>query len=155
PALAEAAPLLLDAFGDESRRVRAGMTQLFRPKRGPAGVRAAAIVPLPGRDLVPLGLVVAMWGTPKRRISEPTRQSAELLSEEAGRMFERLREKAALAYDAQTDPLTELANRRTFTRALETMQPGDALVIVDLDHFKEVNDRFGHPEGDRTLRDLA
>src|SRR5262249_62231324 len=73
PALAEAAPLLLDAFGEDPPRVRAGMTQLFKPKPGPGGVRAAAIMPLPGRDLAPVGLVVAMWSSSKHRISEPVR----------------------------------------------------------------------------------
>jgi diguanylate cyclase (GGDEF)-like protein len=70
-------------------------------------------------------------------------------------MFRRLREAAALAHDAHTDPLTELANRRTFARALDTLQPEDALVIVDLDHFKAVNDEHGHQAGDQTLRALA
>jgi len=70
-------------------------------------------------------------------------------------MFQRLQATAALAHEADTDPLTELANRRTFSRALRTIRPGDAIVIVDLDYFKSVNDRFGHDVGDDTLRSLA
>jgi diguanylate cyclase (GGDEF)-like protein len=70
-------------------------------------------------------------------------------------MLTRLHQTAVLTRDAETDPLTQLANRRTYNRALATLQPGDAIVIVDLDHFKNVNDQYGHDEGDRTLRMLA
>ena len=155
PALADVAPLLVDAFGDEQRSL-AAQTRFLVLKRSRAAVRAAAIVPLPnGAGASPIGVNIAMWGTPRRRLNCPARQAAELLSEEAGRMFARLRDSAALAHDAHTDPLTQLANRRTFTRALQTLQPGDALVIVDLDHFKAVNDRYGHEAGDETLRALA
>jgi diguanylate cyclase (GGDEF)-like protein len=154
PSLAETAPLLMDLFDCEGTR-SLDATRFVSLDRTRSPLRAAAIVPLPGVDTAPIGLVVAMWGTPRTRLRAPARQAAELLSEEAGRMFRRLRTTAALAHDAETDPLTDLANRRTFTRALDTLQPGDALVIVDLDHFKEVNDRHGHQAGDATLRALA
>ena len=59
---------------------------------------------------------------------------------------------------AHRDPLTGLANRRAFDAALETAivaaEPF-ALVFIDLDRFKAVNDRFGHPVGDRVLREIA
>jgi diguanylate cyclase (GGDEF)-like protein/putative nucleotidyltransferase with HDIG domain len=63
-----------------------------------------------------------------------------------------------LADAARTDPLTGLLNRRGFEEAfeleLERARRGDgklSVVIGDLDHFKHVNDRFGHHEGDRAL----
>ncbi len=63
---------------------------------------------------------------------------------------------------AETDPLTGLANRRAFEARLEAevlhaRRTGAPLsvAVLDLDHFKEVNDRHGHEEGDRTLRTLA
>jgi diguanylate cyclase (GGDEF)-like protein len=63
---------------------------------------------------------------------------------------------------AETDPLTGLANRRVFERALEreiarssrTGQPV-SLLMLDADHFKQYNDRFGHRAGDDLLQSLA
>lgn len=63
---------------------------------------------------------------------------------------------------AELDALTGLANRRRFDRALaqewrraqRERQPL-ALVIVDVDHFKRYNDRYGHPAGDMCLRRVA
>ena len=57
-------------------------------------------------------------------------------------------------YMAHHDPLTGLANRVLFQRELEmTAASGEplAVLLVDLDHFKEVNDTLGHPVGDRVL----
>jgi diguanylate cyclase (GGDEF)-like protein len=63
---------------------------------------------------------------------------------------------------ASTDPLTGIANRRGFFEEAERLmrkqawknQPVTALVF-DLDHFKSINDRFGHAVGDETLRLFA
>jgi diguanylate cyclase (GGDEF)-like protein len=63
---------------------------------------------------------------------------------------------------ASTDALTKIANRRTFdqvlARALERARRRKgalSLIIADIDHFKDVNDEYGHQAGDRLLRELA
>jgi len=53
------------------------------------------------------------------------------------------------------DDLTGLGNRRSIRAALESMRPPALLVLIDLDHFKEVNDRYGHPAGDTILTRFA
>lgn len=73
--------------------------------------------------------------------------------------IERLEAKRALAYQASHDGLTELPNRAAFLSALEAASlPGGtafAVVTIDLDGFKPVNDRYGHHVGDALLRDVA
>lgn len=64
-----------------------------------------------------------------------------------------LRERALqLAEDAAVDPLTGLANRRAMGRALGRAARGDVVVMLDLDHFKALNDGQGHEAGDEVLR---
>lgn len=59
---------------------------------------------------------------------------------------------------ALTDPLTGLLNRRGFAgEASKTLASASAtaLLVFDLDHFKQLNDRFGHPAGDQALKIFA
>ncbi|MGM9321586.1 diguanylate cyclase domain-containing protein, partial [Deinococcus aquaticus] len=53
------------------------------------------------------------------------------------------------------DPLTGLNNRRQFDLDLKKLQAGQHLVALDVDFFKQVNDRLGHAGGDRVLREVA
>lgn len=75
---------------------------------------------------------------------------------------ERSRAQALLAFHAQHDPLTELPNRVLFFERLQEFldeaAPGRAnvaLLLVDLDHFKNINDTLGHPLGDVLLQQVA
>jgi diguanylate cyclase (GGDEF)-like protein len=60
-----------------------------------------------------------------------------------------------LVHEASTDPLTGLGNRRDLGRELLALRPEDAVVLLDLDHFKLLNDRYGHSAGDKVLSDLG
>lgn len=68
-----------------------------------------------------------------------------------------------LQHFAMTDALTALPNRRSFMkeldRAIERAQAKPdrtlSLAIFDIDHFKRINDRFGHPAGDAVIKDVG
>ncbi|WP_111413507.1 bifunctional diguanylate cyclase/phosphodiesterase [Billgrantia lactosivorans] len=71
---------------------------------------------------------------------------------------ERKLAEARLTWLAERDPLTELYNRRYFQEALgQVMRRGrcGAVLLLDLDHFKDVNELSGHHTGDRLLRMVA
>lgn len=75
---------------------------------------------------------------------------------------ERRREEARLSWEATHDSLTQLLNRRAFITSLNKCLDDAALqdirsvlILIDLDHFKPVNDKGGHLLGDELLRGLA
>lgn len=86
-----------------------------------------------------------------------------VLSMTSGRVEAELREaRDALRQLAETDALTGVSNRRHFLEqaqaALGEAREGGrkvSLIMLDLDHFKEINDTYGHQAGDVVLRDVA
>lgn len=92
--------------------------------------------------IVPVGILAA------EAIAKNTR-AAELAVQERQIAVEQL-ERANL-----TDDLTGLGNRRAGNQMLDSLVPGDAVAVLDLDHFKKVNDAYGHARGDEVLHQLG
>lgn len=74
----------------------------------------------------------------------------------------RVNKEQALVYAATHDKLTGLYNRRHGEKLLneaylyaQAQQEPLSLLVCDIDHFKQINDRFGHPAGDRALHNVA
>jgi diguanylate cyclase (GGDEF)-like protein len=159
-------------FADVARRRRADLLgqpllALLDPAQAGANVAALAHAiraQVPFRDLVvpvPLGRDLRWWalsGTPKQ-----DETGAFTGFRGVGRdVTEVRRSQERIAQLARFDPLTGLANRSLFREQLEdvverTVQSGRsaALLFVDLDRFKAVNDGFGHAAGDLLLRQVA
>ena len=79
----------------------------------------------------------------------------ELLGAQIGAKLDALREADGLRKSSHTDPLTKVGNRRWADELIRRTQPGDAVLLADLDHFKRVNDSFGHQVGDIILHKFA
>ena len=103
------------------------------------------------RFLVPMaavtvsGILIDRLNVQRNRLAEELRDTLTILEEQA-----------------RTDPVTRLPNRREFTRQLNrelarARRAGHvaAVLMIDLDRFKDFNDTQGHPAGDRLLRDVA
>lgn len=108
-----------------------------------------------------LGTIAVVDSKP-RALTETQRAVLKDLSTLVVSALENRRRALLLARLALTDHLTELANRAQFERALETemahaRRSGEpfTLMYLDLDGFKDVNDRFGHAAGDEVLREGA
>ena len=93
---------------------------------------------------------------------DQSRELALWLGSQASIALENVRLHRLVARQASTDGLTELANRREFEDSLaneisraERFGGTLALILADLDNFKQVNDRFGHQAGDEVLRSFA
>ncbi|MDX8153758.1 diguanylate cyclase [Patulibacter brassicae] len=116
---------------------------------------------------VPMGSEAGIRGfVAVARRGEPfTAADAEVvayLSGQAAVSLENVGRHEEAEREALTDPLTGLANRRRFDELLRTavdraQRDGQplSLLVIDLDHFKSINDRFGHQTGDAVLREVA
>ncbi|PTM35370.1 hypothetical protein DA103_16395 [Enterobacter cloacae] len=92
----------------------------------------------------------------------PSRAYLELMAEALGLALANQRLRDALLEKALFDPLTGLRNRHHLEDTLQTqmtqaMRNGEPLscMMIDIDHFKSINDRFGHEAGDQVIKSVA
>ncbi len=83
------------------------------------------------------------------------RRLIDLIANRVGVGLERTRLMAETRYLADHDATTGLLNRTGGMRRLETVAVPAALVMVDIDHFKQINDEHGHVRGDQVLERFA
>jgi diguanylate cyclase (GGDEF)-like protein len=115
------------------------------PLRSPVGVVGAIVLSRRDREAWP----------------ESARRLVRGAATETAIALERASSQREVAASASTDPLTGLPNRRYFDEYSELLtkrrRSGDAIAVlmIDIDKFKGLNDAYGHPIGDRVLRSVA
>jgi diguanylate cyclase (GGDEF)-like protein len=124
-------------------------------------VRSAHFQPI-FRDGRSLGVLVVYWRTLRCALEDRTRTMLELFANEAATVIEHADLITRLENQARTDALTGVANRRALEETLvrelaaaERQRRPVAIVMLDMDHFKAYNDRYGHPAGDAMLAGTA
>lgn len=108
-----------------------------------------------------IGALAVLYRAP-RAFREGDIRRLEILARFVGPAVRNATRYARLSAEAKVDPLTGLANRRGLEERLGSemaaAQQGAirlSAILLDLDHFKEVNDRWGHEAGDAALRSVA
>ncbi len=128
---------------------------------GPPGIRFYAGAPLVTPSGVALGTICIVDHQP-RRLTLDERRALKSLARQAVAQMELRQAVADLEMQGHTDGLTGIGNRRAFDRSLRELwrrhaavQAPLSLLMADLDHFKRINDEFGHPAGDAVLMQTA
>jgi diguanylate cyclase (GGDEF)-like protein len=118
------------------------------------GARAVVLLPLRANN-VGLGAIILAHSRPMRLSAELV-EPLELLAGQAAATLKAVDLVEQLRRQAHHDGLTGLRNRMAFDQALDQpLGSAQTLLIADLDHFKQVNDRHGHLGGDEALRTFA
>jgi diguanylate cyclase (GGDEF)-like protein len=125
-------------------------------------VRSTAVVPIHVGGGKIIGALAVDRLNSKRLITRPEVASLFNFATQAGLALQSLQAHDRVVQQSLTDPLTGLANRRCFEKALmEELKRSEktgrscSLILADLDYFKRVNDLYGHDTGDEFLKHVA
>jgi diguanylate cyclase (GGDEF)-like protein/putative nucleotidyltransferase with HDIG domain len=127
---------------------------------GPTRLSSAIVVPLYFNDSF-IGCL-ALYHVEPNRYNEDHRRLIERVGEQAGAVLHNAIVFEQTQEDSLTDPLTGLPNRRSMfvhlSRELsraERLKKEVALIVMDVDGFKTINDSYGHHVGDHALREVS
>jgi diguanylate cyclase (GGDEF)-like protein len=135
-------------------------TEVFDAKIKLDKARSLLVLPLVRGDQV-LGTIVLASAKPSAYRTD-TREMLRVMSHQIGVSLQNARMYHSMEERATTDGLTGLTNHRCFQERLEQLhdlceRTGQkySLILTDIDHFKSVNDTYGHPVGDAVLKRVA
>ncbi|HEX2780945.1 MAG TPA: sensor domain-containing diguanylate cyclase [Gemmatimonadaceae bacterium] len=144
---------------EDARMLRGAV--LYGRGEGKRDLGGLAVVPLARAEIGVIGAIVIESDEPDM-ISRREVENVNLLGVIAARQLETAWEIEEEWRRARTDPLTGLSNRRHFDEQMarivsDSLAHGTpaSLVVADVDHFKKVNDTYGHEAGDAVLKAVA
>lgn len=159
--LALVAASAITAIRQRQRSERGALPILAPGERWFAEPRSVVLLPL---DHPASGMagVLALWNAEPAQIDPEAVEILQVMTPYAAMQLHQLHLYRPLQEFAERDPLTGLYNRRVFDERIEAEDArflrygrSTALLVLDIDHFKRINDTYGHEAGDVALKALA